>query len=102
MSEAPAAPRDRRSRNERTIRQQAQELTQLHQTVGHLANFVEAWAACEMAQRLPRMTWIREKEQKWNTRYEDAKVWVAGITNRISMTMNGVAQGQRREGEKEK
>jgi len=35
---------------ERTIRQQAQELTQLHQTVGHLANLWEVLAAREEAQ----------------------------------------------------
>jgi hypothetical protein len=37
-SDAPAAPSDWRSRMDRTIRQHAEELTQLHRTVGHLAN----------------------------------------------------------------
>ena len=41
-SEAPAAPSDLRIHMETTIRQQAQELTQLHRTVAHLANLVEA------------------------------------------------------------
>ena len=49
-SEAPAAPSDWRSRMERTIRQQAQELTQLHRTVGHLGNLLEARTAREEAQ----------------------------------------------------
>jgi hypothetical protein len=41
-SEAPATPSDWRSRMERTMQQQAQELTQLHRTVGHLTNLVQA------------------------------------------------------------
>jgi len=40
---------------ERTIRQQAQKLMQLHQTVGHLTNLVEAQAAREEAQWLAMM-----------------------------------------------
>jgi len=63
-SEAPAAPSDWRSRIERTIRQQAQEQTQLHRTVGHLAILVEAQAAREEAQWLAMMTWMQEREQK--------------------------------------
>jgi hypothetical protein len=63
---------------ERTIRQQAQELTQLHRTVGHLTNLVDARAAHEEAQRLAMMTWMHEREQKWDARYEDDKVWGGG------------------------
>jgi hypothetical protein len=101
-SEAPASPSDWRSRMERTIRQQAQELTQLHRTVGHLANLVEARAAREEAQRLAMMMWMQEREQKWDARYKDYKVWGAGITNMIAKTMKEVAQGQEeREREKE-
>jgi len=92
--EALAAPSDWWSRMERTIRQQAQELTQLHRTVGHPANLVEARAACEEAQRLAMMTWMQEREQKWDDRHEDNKVWGAGITIMIAQTMNGVVQGQ--------
>jgi len=55
-NEFPEAPSDRRSSMERTIRQQAKDLTQLHRTVGHLANLVEARAACEEAQWLAIMT----------------------------------------------
>jgi len=49
---------------ESTIRQQAQELMQLHRTVGHLANLLEARAACEEAQWQGMMTWMQEREQK--------------------------------------
>jgi len=42
---------------ERTIQQQAQELLKLHQTVGHRATMVGAWASCMVPQRLARLTW---------------------------------------------
>jgi len=87
---------------ERTIPQQAQELTQLHRWVGHLTNLVEARAARKKAQWLAMMTWMQQREQKWDARYEDDKVWGAGITNMIAKTMKGVAQGQEeRERERE-
>jgi hypothetical protein len=54
--EAPATSSDWRSRMERTMRQQAQELTQLHQTVGHLTHLVQAQAAHEEAQWLGMRT----------------------------------------------
>jgi len=48
------------------------------------------------------MTWMEEREQKWDARYEDDKVWGVGITNMIAKTMKGVAQGkERRERERE-
>jgi len=101
-SESPVAPSDWMSRMERTLRQQGQELTQLRETVGHLANLVEARAAREEAQWLAMMMWMQEREQKWEARYEDDKVWGAGITNIIAKTMKGVAEGQEeRERERE-
>jgi outer membrane biosynthesis protein TonB len=101
-SEAQAAPSDWKNHMERTIQQQAQELTKLHRTVGHLANLVKARAACEEAQRLAMMTWMQEREPKWDARSQDNKVWGAGITNMIAKTMKGVAQGQEeRERERE-
>jgi hypothetical protein len=59
-NEAPLAPSNWRSRMERTIRQQAQELTQLHRTVALLANLVEARAAPQDAHLLPMITWTQE------------------------------------------
>jgi len=47
---------------------------QLHRTVGHLANLVEARAAREEAQWQAMMTWIQEREQKWDARHEDDKL----------------------------
>jgi len=44
------APIDLRSRMKRTMQEQAQELTQLHKTVGHLANLLAAQAGRREAQ----------------------------------------------------
>ena len=100
--EAPA-PSDCRSRMERTMRQQAQNPTQLHQTVGQLTNLLEAQEAREEAQWLGMTTWMQEREQKWDTHHEDDKLWGAGITNMIAKVMKGVAPGQgAREKEREK
>ena len=102
-SEAPAAPTDWRSRMERTIRQQAQELMQLHRTVGHLANLLEARAAREEAQWQGMMTSMQEREQKWDARHEDDKLRGAGITNMIAKTTTGLPQDEEgREREKER
>ena len=79
---------------ERTMRQQAQELTELHRTVGHLTNLVQAQAAREEAQWLGMRTWMQDREQKWDARHEDDKLWGAGITNMIAKIMKGVASGQ--------
>ena len=87
---------------ERTIRQQAQELSQLQRTVGNLANLVEAWAACEEVPWLATMTWMQERKQKWHARYQDDKVWGVGIMNMSGKTIKGVAQSQEeRERERE-
>jgi hypothetical protein len=93
-SEAPATHRDMRSRMERTMRQQVQELTQLHRTIGHLMNLVQVQAAREESQWLGMMTWMQEREQKWDARHEDDKLWGVGITNMIAKVMKGVAPRQ--------
>jgi len=93
-SEAPATPSYRRSRMERTIRHQAQELMQLHRTVGHLTNLVQAQAAREEAHWLGMRKWMQEREQKWDAHHEDDKVWGAGVTNIIVKVLKRVAPGQ--------
>ena len=48
------------------------------------------------------MRWMQEREQKWDSRHEDDKLWRVDITNMIAKTMNGVAQGhEARERERE-
>jgi len=45
---------------------------------------------------------MQEREQIWDSRYEDDKLWGAGITNMITNTMKGLAQCQEgRETERE-
>ena len=102
-SEAAAAPSDWRTPMERTIRQLAQELTQLHRTVGHLTNLCEVRAAREKAQWQGMMAWMQEREHKWDACHEDDNLWGAGITNMIAKVMKGVAPGQEvRQKKKEK
>jgi hypothetical protein len=86
-------PSDWRSHKEMTIRQQPQDLIQLHQTVGHLANLWEDWAAHKVAQWRGMMIWMQERLQKWDTLHEKDKLWGADITNIIAKIMNGVGQG---------
>jgi len=93
-SQAPATPSDWRSCMERTMRQQAQKLIQLHRTVGHLTNLVQAQSAREEAQWLGIRTWMQKREQKWDARHEDDKLWGAGITNMLAKIMKGVASSQ--------
>ena len=63
---------------------------------------VEALEAHEEAQRLAMTMWMQEREQKWDARHEDDRLWGAGIKNMIEKTMKGVAQGQEgRERERE-
>ena len=87
-----------KSRTERSMPQQAQELTQLHQTVGHLTNLLEAQAAREKAQWRGMITSMQEREQKWDTRQVDDTLWGDGITNMIATVMTGVAPGQEARG----
>jgi hypothetical protein len=85
------APSDWRRRMERMMGQQAQELTQLHRTVGHLANLLETQAAREEAQWLGMMTRMQQREQKWDTHHEDEKLYRVSITNMIEMFTKGGA-----------
>jgi len=93
-SKAPAAPSYWRSRMERMIRQQAQEQTQLHRTVGLLANLWEVRAARKDAQWQGMMAWIQEREQKWDAPHDGNNLWWAGITNKIAKVMTAVSPGQ--------
>jgi hypothetical protein len=73
-SDASLAPSKWRSHIERTIRQQALELIQLHQPVVLHTYQLEAWAACEEAQRLAMMTWSQDSQGKGDAHHEDNKL----------------------------
>jgi len=101
--EASRAPSDWRSRMERTMQQQAQELTQLHRTVRHQSNVLHAHATREEAQWLGMMTWMQEREQQWDACSEDVKLLGAGITTMVARVMKRVAPGHdARETERDK
>jgi len=88
-------PSDWRSRMDRMMQQQKQELTQLHQTVGHLTNQLEAHVAREEAQWRRMVIWMQEIELKWDTCDVGDRRWVAGNTNIITMVMKGAAPSQK-------
>jgi len=92
------APSDWKSRMERTRRQQAEELAQLHRAVGHLTNLLPAQAACEKAQWRGMMTWMQEREQKWDSRHKDDNQCEAGLTNMIATVVKGVVPGKEARG----
>jgi hypothetical protein len=56
---------------------------------------VEAQAAREEAQPLGMMTWMQEREEKWEASHEDDKLCGAGIMNMIPKTMKAVVHSQR-------
>jgi len=88
---------------ERTMQQQAQELTQLHRNIGHQPNQLESQGAREKAQWREMMTWLQEREQKSDTRHKDDNQSVAGITIIIGKVIEGVAPGEEvREKERDK
>jgi len=96
------APSDWRSRMDRTVQQQAQEVMQLNRTFGHLTNVLEAQATPDQALWLGMMTWTPHREHTWDACLEDNKQWGAGTTLMIAKVMKGVAPGQAaREREKE-
>ena len=66
-------PSDWRNCMERTVQEQAQELMQLHRTVGHLTDVLDAQAARIEAQQWRGMlTRMQEREQNlWDARHED-------------------------------
>jgi uncharacterized protein with von Willebrand factor type A (vWA) domain len=57
-SEPVSALRAWRNRMEHTVRQEASELTQLHQTIDRMPRIPEAHVACDEAQRLRWREWV--------------------------------------------
>jgi hypothetical protein len=93
-SDSLRAPSDWRSRMERSMQQQAQELTQSHRTVGHLANLLEAQVAHEEAQWLAMMLQMQARDQKRDAFHKDDMLRGAGSTNMIAKLLNGIAPGE--------
>jgi hypothetical protein len=69
---------------ERAVRQQAQELAQLHRTTRQLTNLLEAHAAQEEAQWAGVKAWMEEREERWEFRHEENVLWAAGISRLVA------------------
>jgi hypothetical protein len=65
---------------ERTMRQQACEVAQLHQTIDRMARVIEAQMASDETQRLGMRQWLEERERKWNARHKNEVMWGECIT----------------------
>jgi hypothetical protein len=70
-SEALKTPADGRSRMERMVQPQAQELMQLHRTTAHLANSLEAPAEYGENQWQGMRALMEAREHKWDARHKD-------------------------------
>ena len=80
-AEPVSAPGDWRSWMERTVRQQARDLTQLHQTIDSMMRMLEAHTAREEAQWCGMKAWLEDRETKWDNRHRDNVLWGAGIAD---------------------
>ena len=89
-SEPVSALGDWRGRIERTVRQQAREVIQLHQTIDWMARMLEAHAVREEAQWLGMREWLEDREMKWDQRHKDDVLWGMGIAD---MTVEVLAKG---------
>jgi len=56
---------------ERTLRQLAREVTQLHQTTYGIARMLEAHTSCEEAQWLGMREWLQDRKTKWDQCHKD-------------------------------
>jgi len=98
ISESSSAAGDWRSRMERTMRQQAREVAQLHQTVDKMARLVEANAVCEETQWLGMRKRMQDRERKWDARHRDDGLWGTGISVMATKILAGAGA---RAGERE-
>jgi hypothetical protein len=60
---------------ERTGRQQAREVTQLHHTIDRMARILEPHAAREEVQWRDMKVWLENRETKWDERHRDDVLW---------------------------
>jgi len=88
-SESASAPVDWRSRMERTMRQQALKVMQLHQTIDRIARMLEAHAVREEAQSHGMKEWLQDSETKRDEHHSDDVLWGTGI---MELTANVLAK----------
>jgi len=92
--ESASAPGDWRSPMERTMRQQACEVTQLHLPIVRMARKLEAHAAGEEAQWLGMKEWLEDGVTKCDERHRDNILWGMGITDMTSNVLAKVRDGE--------
>ena len=83
-SEPVSALEDWRSRMEQTVRQQADEVTQLHLTINSMATMVEAHTACEEAKWRGMNKWQEDMQTKWDEHHKHEVLWGKGIADMTS------------------
>jgi len=70
---------DCRSRMVGTVRQQACEVTQLHQSIDRIARMLDVHVVCEEAQWRGMKEWLEDSETKWDERHRDNVLWGMAI-----------------------
>jgi ABC-type cobalamin/Fe3+-siderophores transport system ATPase subunit len=79
---------------ERRVRQQAREVTQLHETIVRKARIIEACAAQEEALWRNMKDCWEDRETKWDDRHVDNILWKAGITDLTVKVLATVKGGE--------
>jgi hypothetical protein len=70
---------------ERTVRQQPQELAQLHRTAKQITNLLEGHAAREETQWAGVQACMEEREGKWEFRHEENMLWSVSRVRRLGV-----------------
>ena len=80
-SELASALGDWRSELERHMRQQAQKVTQLHQTIDRMARMPESRVACDDEQWLSMKEWLADRGMNLDERHKDNVLCRTGIVD---------------------
>ena len=99
-SEVPAttwAIRDWRSHMGRAAQQQARELEKLHRTITQMANILETHTALPKGQWRGIISWLEEKEKKWDAYHQDDQLLGEGIIDMVARAVAATEQGHKEE-----
>jgi 2-methylaconitate cis-trans-isomerase PrpF len=77
------------------MEQNAQELTQLHQAIAHLANLLEAQAAYVEAQWLGRIICLQQTRQQNDAHHQGGWLWVAVTSEMVKNVTKPASQCQK-------
>lgn len=93
-SEPVSSPGDWKSRMEGTVRLQAHEVTQLHQTIDRMARVLEARAARQEAQWRSMKEWLEDREMKCDDCHRVDVLLGGGIADITSKMLAKVRVGE--------